>query len=67
MCLQTETGKRLHEILAHRMIQAPESVLDKLKRVFVGLSIDMENEDKFIAALYGQQVLDESPLILVRF
>ena len=68
MDLQSENAKRLHAILTSWMKnKASEPALDKLKRAFIGLSPEIENEDSFLAVLYGQGVLDESPLNLVWF
>ena len=64
---QTETGKRLVTILAAWMRESREFALNKLKRLFLTNSVKVKNEDGFVAALYGQNVLDQTPSLLVQF
>ena len=64
---QSETGKHLHSVLTKwSNHNTPDFSLDKIQRVVVGFSAEIENEDRFISLLYGQSVVDESPFILVR-
>ena len=63
---QSENGKRLLAILLRWVTQSPEFAVDKLKRMFLTYSLSVKNEDGFLAVLYGQNVLDNSPLNLVQ-
>ena len=62
---QSEGGKRLFSFLANWIKKSPEFAVDKIKRIFLTFSVDLKNRDGFVAALYGQNVLDESPPVLV--
>ena len=62
---QTETGKLLCTVLSNWLKKSPESVIDKLRRLFLMNSLKVKNDDGFITALYGQNILDETPSALV--
>ena len=62
--LESETGKCLHTVLTNLIKNNPESALDKLKRVLIVYSSEIEDPDNFISLLYGQSVLDEPPFSL---
>ena len=64
--LQTETGKFVAFALGTWMRKSPELAVDRLKRLFLTNSLKVKNEDGFVAALYGQNVLDETPSVLVQ-
>ena len=64
MGLESETGKYLHTVLTKLINNNPESALDKLKRVLIVYSSEIEDTDNFISLLYGQSVLDETPFSL---
>ena len=61
-----ETGKSLLPVLRKWMDETPELAVDKLKRVFLRYSPEVQNEDGFVTLLYSQGVLDESPPAFVK-
>ena len=63
----SETGIGLLAVLKKWMDQSPEFAVDKLKRVFLRYSLQVQSEDRFVTLLYSQSVLDESPSALVKF
>ena len=63
---QTRTGKFLVNVLEAWMGKSPEFALDKLKQMLVTKALRVKNEDGFLAALYSQKVLDETPSVFVR-
>ena len=64
---QTEDGKVLTELLTSWISKTPELAKDKIKRLFLMYASKILNEDSFIASLYGQGVVDEPPLEMVRY
>ena len=63
---QTEHGRTLFSVLNNWMEKSPEYVVDKLKRIFLMNSLEIQKGDEFITVLYGQSVLDDSPSVLVQ-
>lgn len=63
---KSEIGKSVLTVLDDWMKKSPDWALDKLKRIFITNSPQVANEDEFLAALYGQNILDETPPVLVR-
>ena len=61
----TETGKELCSLAKEWMKKSAKSAVDTLKRAFIMYSSEIINEDAFLAALYGQGVLNELPIELV--
>ena len=63
---QTENGRRLANVVSNWIKLSPEFAVDKLKRMLLTYSLELKNKDGFVGVLYGQNVLDESPPILVK-
>ena len=64
---QTESGRRLLEFLSDWMRNYHGPALDKLKRKLPMYSTHVKNEDAFVLALHEQSLLEESPVVLVKF
>ena len=62
---ETENGKRLSSLLLDWNSKFPDRAMDFSKRVFLMYASKLVNDDAFIAALYGQRVVDEPPLEMV--
>ena len=62
---KTEKGKRLRELLENWLKISPEPAMDSIKRTFLMYSTKTVDEDSFLVSLYGQKVLDMTPLCLV--
>ena len=65
MELEPTTGWRTLPVLKMWLEKSPESAVDKLKRVFLKYSLEMQNDDAFLTLLYAHSVLEESPSVLV--
>ena len=63
--LKTGNGELLNELLKNWLKNSAEIAMDRIKRVLIMFSAQIQNEDEFIAALYGQNVGDKTPLELV--
>ena len=64
---KTENGKQLTLLLTEWMKKSGhEGVKQVLKRALFMYAPKITNEDAFSSAIYGQGVVDETPLELVR-
>ena len=61
---KSENGIRLHTLL-ESWTKSSYLEMDKVKRLLIMFASKVVNADSFIAAMYGQKVLDETPLSLV--
>ena len=62
----SENGKRLNQLLNSWLSKASDLPIDVLTRVFLMYAMKIENQENFLDALYGQQVLQEPHWDVVR-